>query len=101
MEHQNAKFQDGLAELEKYISGAVAKMAEHKTAIRKLNSEINELKRLHALSEKKADRLKRELDEARSNNEKSWRGRESDIKRRLVQLSAKLSAFEKSYTNGS
>ena len=68
MEQKNVKFQDGLAELEKYISGAVAKMAEHKAAIKKLNSEINELKRLHALSDKKADRLKRELDDARSNN---------------------------------
>ena len=44
MEQKNVKFQDGLAELEKYISGAVAKMAEHKAAIKKLNSEINELK---------------------------------------------------------
>jgi len=101
MEENDGKFQDGFIELEKTISAAVAKIAKYKTAIQKLNSEINELKRLHALCEKKADRLKQELDEARANNEKSWRDRQANIKRRLVQLSAKLSAFEKNHTNGS
>ncbi len=90
--------EESFEKLETVVSAAADKIIKLKRKNKELKGEANELKRLLALSEKKADRLKQELKRAVLNDEKSWRIREEDIKHKLVQLSAKLSAFEKSYT---
>jgi chromosome segregation ATPase len=87
--------------LETAIMGAVNKIDSLKQINKDLKSEVNELKRLLALSEKKAERLKLELDELKSNGQQNWRVKEKNIKDHLVRLSAKISAFENSQSLGS
>lgn len=82
--------------LEAVVYNAVDKINDLKKINKELKGEINELKRLLALSEKKADRLKQEVDGFKTANRKSWQIREKDIKSRLENLSVKLSAFERS-----
>ena len=90
--------------LEALVYNAIAKInelkkinSELKQANTNLTGEINELKRLQALGEKKTDRLKQELDELKSNGHNAWKMKEKDIKNRLLNLSAKLLAFENNY----
>ncbi len=87
-----------IQKLETIVLSAVSEIGELKENNNKLRSEINELKRLLALSEKKAERLRGELDEMKNNGQQSWQNREKDIKNRLVRLSAKISAFENNYS---
>jgi len=84
--------------LKEVAKTAIAKIAKLKNDNRELKTEVNELKRLLALSEKKAERMKQELDRINSSDEKTWQIKEKDIKQKLLTLSAKLSAFEKSYS---
>lgn len=84
--------------LKEVANSAIAKIAKLKSDNRELKAEVNELKRLLALSEKKAERMKQELNRINSTDEKSWQIKEKDIKQKLLTLSAKLSAFEKSYS---
>lgn len=84
----------GFNKLEAVAKAAAAKINSLKQNNKELKGEVNELKRLLALSEKKAERIKLELDELKSNGKQDWRLREKDIKERLVRLSAKISAFE-------
>jgi predicted RNase H-like nuclease (RuvC/YqgF family) len=84
----------GFNKLEAVAKAAAAKIDSLKQNNKELKGEVNELKRLLALSEKKAERIKLELDELKSNGKQDWRLREKDIKERLVRLSAKISAFE-------
>jgi len=84
--------------LKTVANSAIAKIAKLKDDHKGLKAEVNELKRLLALSEKKAERMKRELDRINSSDEKNWQIKEKDIKQKLLTLSAKLSAFEKSYS---
>ena len=89
----------GFQVLETAVMGAVNKIDSLKQINRDLKSEVNELKRLLALSEKKAERLKQELDEL--NGQQSWRLKEKNIKDQLIRLSAKISAFENGQVSGS
>jgi cell division protein FtsB len=84
--------------LKAVVDSAIAKIAKLKDNNKELKAEANELKRLLALSEKKAERMKQELDRLNSSDEKTWQIKEKDIKQKLLTLSAKLSAFEKSYS---
>ena len=88
----------GFKRLETVINAAADKIIELKKTNKEIKSEINELKRLLALSEKKAERLKRDLDELKSDGQLSWKSREKDIKEKLSRLSAKISAFESNYS---
>lgn len=81
--------------LEAIVYNTVAKINELKNINKKITGEINELKRLYALSEKKAERLIRNLNELKASSQEAWQSREQDVKNRLKNLSAKLSAFEK------
>jgi len=98
MDGKEEKIMENFDKLEKVAYSAVKTIEGLKSTNKELRDEVNELKRLLALSEKKAERLKQEVDELKSNGEQSWKTKEKDIKNRLVQLSAKISAFEKSYT---
>ena len=80
--------------LEAVVYNAIAKINELKNTNKKITGEINELKRLYALSEKKAERLNQNLDELKAAGQEAWQSREQDVKNRLKNLSAKLSAFE-------
>jgi len=80
------------------VFAAVSKIESLKETNNSLRGEINELKRLLALSEKKAERLRAELDESKNNGQQSWQNREKDIKSRLLKLSAKISAFENNFS---
>ncbi|NLI15048.1 MAG: hypothetical protein GX409_02055 [candidate division Zixibacteria bacterium] len=84
-----------LAELDGAIKATADKITELKAANRKLREEVNELKRLLALNEKKAERLKEELASLKSAGEQQWQARERIVKERLMRLSAKLAAFER------
>jgi len=84
--------------LKEVVNSAITKIAKLKQDNRELKAEVNELKRLLALSEKKAERMKQELERINSSDEKTWQTKEKDIKQKLLTLSAKLSAFEKSYS---
>lgn len=84
-----------LAELDGAIKATADKITELKTANKKLREEVNELKRLLALNEKKAERLKDELASYHSAGEQQWQARERIIKERLTRLSIKIAAFEK------
>ena len=88
----------GFEKLETAVYAATDRIGELKKANRELKSEVNELKRLLALSEKKADRLSREVSKLNSDGKKSWKNKEQDIKNKLARLSAKISAFENSYS---
>ena len=85
--------------LEVVVYNAIDKIKQLKQINKNLKGEASELKRLYALSEKKAERLKQELVMVRSSDKEPWQVREKDIKQRLEKLLIKLSAFEKSYTN--
>ena len=85
--------------LEAVVYIAIDKIKQLKQINKNLKVEVSELKRLYALSEKKAERLKQELVMVRSSDKEPWQVREKDIKQRLEKLLIKLSAFEKSYTN--
>lgn len=87
-----------IQKLEKVVLNSVTKIDELKQINNQLRAEINELKRLLALSEKKAERLRGELDEYKNNGQQSWQNKEKDIKNRLLRLSAKISAFENNYS---
>ena len=87
--------------LEVVAQDAIEKIGELKKVNNELRGEVNELKRLLALSEKKAERLKREVDELKNNGQQAWQTKEKDIKNRLLRLSAKISAFEKDYSSES
>ena len=93
---QNIK--TGFQLLESAVKDTVGKIENLKQVNRDLKSEVNELKRLLALSEKKAERLRQELDEAKSNGQQNWRVKEKNIKDQLIRLSAKISAFENNHT---
>jgi predicted RNase H-like nuclease (RuvC/YqgF family) len=84
-----------LAELDGAIKATADKISELKTANKKLRDEVNELRRLLALNEKKAERLKEELASFNSAGEQEWQARERIIKERLMRLSIKIAAFEK------
>ncbi len=84
-----------LAELDGAVKATADKITELKTANKKLRDEVNELKRLLALNEKKAERLKDELASYNSAGEQQWQARERIIKERLTRLSIKIAAFEK------
>lgn len=88
----------GFEKLEMAVYAATDRIGELKKANRELKSEVNELKRLLALSEKKADRLSREVSKLNSDGKRSWKSKEQDIKNKLARLSAKISAFENSYS---
>ena len=90
-------FETSFEKLELAVNSAVDKVTGLKQKNRELISEVNELKRLLALSEKKAGRMKQELEDIKQAGEKSWQTKEKDIKKKLLSLSAKLTAFEKSY----
>ncbi|MCP4581744.1 MAG: hypothetical protein GY839_08995 [candidate division Zixibacteria bacterium] len=94
-------FEMNFEKLTAAVFSSVDKIADLKQKNRELKSEVNELKRLLALNEKKAARMKVDLDKVKQADEKSWQTKEKDIKKKLLNLSAKLSAFEKSYSNGS
>jgi len=83
-----------LAELDGAVKATADKITELKTANKKLRDEVNELKRLLALNEKKAERLKDELASYNSAGEQQWQARERIIKERLTRLSIKIAAFE-------
>jgi len=84
-----------LAELDDAIKATAGKISELKAANKKLREEVNELKRLLALNEKKAERLKDELASYNSAGEQQWQAEERIIKERLMRLSIKIAAFEK------
>lgn len=84
-----------LAELDDAIKATAGKISELKAANKKLREEVNELKRLLALNEKKAERLKDELASYNSAGEQQWQAKERIIKERLMRLSIKIAAFEK------
>ena len=84
--------------LEKSVYNAIDKIKKLKNNNKKLKGEIGELKRLYALSEKKAKRLKQELARVKSSDLETWQVKEKDIKQKLKNLSMKLSAFERSFT---
>jgi chromosome segregation ATPase len=90
-----------LAELDGAIKATADKIAELKSANKKLREEVNELKRLLALNEKKAERLKDELADYNSAGEQEWQARERIIKERLRRLTIKIAAFEKLNLSGS
>lgn len=92
---------ENFEKLEKAAYSAVKTIEGLKKNNKELKDEVNELKRLLALSEKKAERMKQELEQHKSNGEPSWKSKEKGIKDKLVQLSAKISAFEKNYSNES
>ena len=84
-----------LAKLDKAASAVADKLNRLKLDNKKLKDEVNELRRLLALSEKKAERLKEELTRLNSAGEQDWQIRERTIKGRLGQLAAKVAAFER------
>jgi hypothetical protein len=84
-----------MTKLERAVYDAASKLTELKLANKKLKDEVNELRRLLALNEKKADRLKNELLQLNSANEQDWQVRERKIRERLRQLATKVAAFEK------
>jgi hypothetical protein len=90
-----------LADLDIAVKTTADKIIELKTANKKLRDELNELKRLLALSEKKAERLKDELANFNSVGEQQWQAKERIIKDRLMRLAAKVAAFEKFNLSGS
>jgi FtsZ-binding cell division protein ZapB len=98
METRKQNIEGSIQKLEAVVFTAVSKIGELKKTNSELRTEINELKRLLALSEKKADRLRGELDEFKNNGQHSWQNREKDIKDRLLRLSAKISAFENNFS---
>lgn len=89
---------ESILSLETVIVTAVSKIGELKETNNELRSQINEFKRLLALSEKKAERLRGELNEHKNDGQQSWQNREKDIKNRLLRLSTKISAFENNYS---
>lgn len=84
-----------LAELDGAIKATADKISDLKAANKKLRDEVNELRRLLALNEKKAERLKDELANFNSAGEQQWQARERIIKERLTRLSTKIAAFVK------
>jgi chromosome segregation ATPase len=90
-----------LADLDVAIKASADKLIELKIVNKKLRDEVNELKRLLALSEKKAERLKEELADLNSAGEQQWQARERIIKDRIKRLTAKMAAFEKLNLSGS
>jgi chromosome segregation ATPase len=90
--------ESGFQRLETAVSSARSKIEGLKRTNKELKSEVNELKRLLALSEKKAERMKFELDDLKSNGQQSWKAKEKDIKQRLQRLSAKIIAFENNHS---
>jgi hypothetical protein len=84
-----------LGKLDGAICAAAGKLTELKLANKKLKDEANEFKRLLALSEKKAERLRDELAQLNSVSEQDWQVRERTIKERLGQLATKVAAFER------
>lgn len=97
MENDRQSFGEGLERLNKAVQASVNKLTVLKAENKDLREEVNELRRLLAISEKKAQRLKEELKQVTSADEKSWQIRERTIKQRLKRLATKLSAFEQSY----
>jgi len=97
MDKKAEKFEKHFKRLETLVYNSVAKIKELKEINERLKGEVNELKRLGALSEKKAERMKIKLDEIKANGKSAWQVKELSIKNRLKNLSAKLSAFEKNY----
>jgi chromosome segregation ATPase len=90
-----------LAELDGAIKATADKISELKSANKKLREEVNELRRLLALNEKKAERLKDELANYNSAGEQEWQAKERIIKERLRRLTIKIAAFEKLNLSGS
>lgn len=88
---------EGFERLNKAVRASVNKLTKLKAENKGLKEEVNELRRLLAINEKKTQRLKNELQHATSADEKSWQIRERTIKQRLKRLATKLSAFEQSY----
>lgn len=84
-----------MLKLEVAVQHASVKIRELKKMNKVLKGEINELRRIQALNEKKTQRLSRELDKVGNGGSESWQACQKDIRRRLLALSAKLSAFEK------
>jgi hypothetical protein len=87
-----------LGKLDGAVYEAAGKITELKLANKKLKDDANELKRLLALSEKKAERLKEELALLNSTSEQDWQVKERTIKERLRQLATKVAAFERIHT---
>ncbi len=98
MDNSAKNIEKSFEKLEAVVYNTAAKINSLKRINQDLKGKVNELKRLKALSEKKAERLKRELDGVRLSDQQSWREKEKDIKNRLKNLSVKISAFEKNYS---
>jgi predicted RNase H-like nuclease (RuvC/YqgF family) len=98
MNSKMQNFETSFEKLAAAVFSSADKIAALKRKNRELTGEVNEMKRLLALHEKKAARMQKELDKAKKADEKSWQTKEKDIKKKLMNLSAKLSAFEKSYS---
>jgi len=98
MDNSAKNIEKSFEKLEAVVYNTVAKINSLKRINKDLKGKVNELKRLKALSEKKAERLKQELDEVRLSDQQSWREKEKDIKNRLKNLSVKISAFERNYS---
>jgi chromosome segregation ATPase len=99
MDTNTKKSYKDFEKLEALVYNAIAKLKELKKVNDGLRNEIGELRRLHALSEKKAERLKGELAQNKAADPETWQIKEKNIKQRLQKLKAKLSAFEKSCTS--
>ena len=97
MDKKVKEFEKSFENLEAMVYNAVAKINDLRKINKDLKAEVTELKRLQALSEKKAGRLQARLDEVKTTDKKTWELKQEDIKSRLKSLSAKLSAFERSY----
>ena len=93
---ENIAAQNGyiLAELENAINISAHKITELKSENKKLREEVNELKRLLALGEKKSERLNVQLNRLTSAGEQAWQAKERKIKERIKRLAAKVTAFE-------
>jgi len=98
MDTRKENIDGSIQKLEAVVLSAVSEIGQLKEINDKLRAEINELKRLLALSEKKAERIRMELEDIKNNGQQSWQNREKDIKNRLLRLSAKISAFENNYS---
>ncbi|MCD6162415.1 MAG: hypothetical protein J7K40_08390 [candidate division Zixibacteria bacterium] len=98
MKNNEKDIDKNFEKLEIVVYNAIVKINELKDINKKITGEINELKRLYALSEKKAERLKQDLEKLKASGQEAWQVREQDVKNRLKNLSAKLSVFEKRYS---
>jgi FtsZ-binding cell division protein ZapB len=96
MENDRQSFGGGLERLNKAVQASVNRLMVLRAENKELKEEANELRRLLAISERKAQRLKGEIHQVTLADEKSWQVRERTIKQRLKRLATKLSAFEQS-----